>query len=217
MAVKSLTAAAVIAMMSAPALAQFSYLHDDGVSENGVGLTNGGTLGWMSVFSTDSSNNQITGVQVSWGSAAFPGDAGVIDGQSFDVYVFGDTDDDPTNGATLLAQQTAGVQGSVIDTDQFQNVPVSADITTPFFWIAASVTHGAGTFPAALDQTVPSNGRSWVALGAPSDPATFEGALDLDSIPGLGGVWLLRASAIPTPGAAAVLGVAGLAALRRRR
>jgi len=205
-----------VAFAAGSASAQFQFLHDDGTSDNAVGLTDGGLLGWMSVFETNE-NSQIQSIDLTFGSTSNPGSAGVSDGTPFNVFVFGDNDQDPTNGATLLDTSAGSVDGGSIDSDVFQSVPVNADVSGfDFFWAAAEVEHGAGTFPASLDQSQNSNGRSWAVVGSPGDDGARGGALEMDSI-GIPGVWLLRATGVPAPGSLALLGLGGIAAMRRRR
>ena len=95
------------------------------------------------------------------------------------------------------------------------------------FFVGAFITHAAGDFPAAIDQTSPSAFRSWIAGG---DPGTVDvnnmGAAALppaiiDTLaPTLAGNWLVRANgrAVPEPGTCGLLMVCGLAlGLIRRR
>ncbi|MCC6285391.1 MAG: PEP-CTERM sorting domain-containing protein [Phycisphaerales bacterium] len=226
-----LRSALIVAALAGAASAQFSsslpnntgggsvgpavstYLWDDGVSENSVGLTSGGSLAWWNGFNT-TANNQITSVEVTFGTAAFAGTSGLVGGEALEVAVWEDNDTNPTNGATLLATVFTTVNGANIDNDTFQSVAISATVGQPVFWIGVSLTHAAGTFPASLDASSPSLGRSWVNVGSAS--VDLGSALEMDSI-GIPGVWMLRATAVPAPAGLAVIGLGGLAIGRRRR
>lgn len=193
------------------------YQWDDGTSENSVGLTAGGTLWWINHFAVTGGLTQITGVSTCFGSPSFPGYAGVVPGQQFDVYVWGDDtgDADPTNGAgcVLLGTATGAALATSIDTDVLQTVPLGVDLTGyTNFYIGASVTHVAPSYPAPLDQTTPQH-HSWVGFGAPL-PTHLSGCINVDMY--FPGNWLLRADAVPEPASLALLGLGALALLRRR-
>jgi hypothetical protein len=192
------------------------YMLDDGSSENSIGLTAGGTFGFINHFAVQAGLEQLTGVSTAWGTPLFPGDSGVTPGQSFGVYVWVDDngDSDPTNGsgASLVAVAFGEVSAASIDSDVLQTVPVAFDLTGySNFYVGVEITHAAATFPAPLDQTA-SAGQSWVALGDPF-PGNLLGALNMDGI-GLPGNWLVRANAIPEPAGLALLALGLL--LRRR-
>lgn len=191
------------------------YQLDDGVSENSVGLTAGGTFLWFNQFNVQAGLDQITGISNSWGSASFPGSAGVSPGTPFTVSIWTDNNGNATpvdSGATLVAQANGVVQAGAIDTDAFQTTAIAANLTgVSSFYVGVTISHAAGTFPAALDQTLP-QGRSWVAI----DPVgNLNGSLNLVDV-GLAGNWLLRANAVPEPASLSLLALAALGLLRRR-
>lgn len=194
-----------------PALTNYQW--DDGVSDNSVGLTNGGQLAWWNGFNT-TTDNQITSVEVAFGTPIFAGTSGLVGGEALEVAIFEDNDVNPNNGATLLATVFTTVNGANIDNDTFQSIAIGATITQPVFWIGVSLTHPVGGFPASIDQSSPSLGRSWVNLGSAS--SALGTAFDVDAI-GFSGLWMLRATAVPAPAGLAVLGLGGLAMARRRR
>ncbi len=198
------------------------YQYDDGSTENAVGF--GGAVAelmWLHSFVTDPNFATITAVSTSFGSP-FVGNPGVVPGQPVDVYVYEDNDMDPTNGITLVGHGVAPIEAGSIDTDVLQKIVLDANVTigTSHFWVAALVHQEFG-FPAPLDQSQASNGRAWITGDTTGnfDPNNLNGnsfpPADEDVI--APGVWLLRANAIPAPGALALLGLAGLAARRRRR
>ena len=65
-------------------------------------------------------------------------------------------------------------------------------VTTPNFFVGFLITHNAGQFPAAFDETAPLPNRSWVAQT--SDINDLSGAITIESA-GLVGNWLIRAEA----------------------
>jgi len=205
-------------------IANNEYQIDDGHSENSVGLTAGGNLAWLNQFNVIGSNRLITGINLTWGTPSFPGASGVSVGTAFKVYVWRDGTANDTNpsDAVLLGQANGTVAAGTIDTDVFQTVALSVNIPAGFnsFYIGASVNQAAGTYPASLDQSS-SAGRSWVCGSGTQggfDPNNLGGGIGLfqmDSI-GLPGNWMLRANAVPEPATLSLLGLAGLALLRRR-
>ena len=215
------------AMASAMVIASYAtaafYQWDDGTSENSLGLTAGGEIAWMNVFEVDTVNGYLVqDIEVCFGSAAFPGGSGVVPGQDFGVYLWGDNDGDPTTGATLLAEVYDNALAGQIETDvllptDIPDINVSA---YDYIIVGASVHQAGGTFPAPMDDSNWAVGRSWVSGdGAGNwEPDGFVGdigTLDLVAI-GFNYVFMIRANAIPAPGALALLGLAGLVSRRRR-
>ena len=204
-----------VAGVASAARGQVQYAIDDGRSNDALGLSEGGTIGWMNNFVTNPVNPLVRSVDVTFGLPG--GDIGVAPGDSFQVFVFEDRGTllDPTDdGGNLVASATATADAIAIGQDIFQSVIVNAPVSSRNFWVAAQFTHDAGEFPAPIDEGVSSNGRSWVTL---ESPATGMGdAREMDAI-GFSGVFLLRPTVTPAPGGLALLGLGGLAATRRRR
>lgn len=198
-----------------------AYQHDDGSAENGIGFGADVTLLWMNAFQVSGGNNIITAIDLTFGTPDFPGGSGLFGGESFQVHVWQGT---PTGAHTLLASASANVDASAIDSNIFQSVAINAMIAGgdgADFFIGATIAQANGTFPAALDQTS-SALSSYAAATLTSFDLNNLGLADapptlLDTIPGLAGNFMLRAHAIPTPGALGLFGIAGLAAARRRR
>ena len=186
--------------------AAVTYSVDDGVSENAIGLTLGGNVWWANAFTVLAGGESINSVQVAFS----PGT--VTAGLPFQVMVYEDPDDDgdPSTGPLqLMALSNATIADATGGT--FQDIPVGPATVSGGFFIAALISHPAGEYPAALDQTA-SQGVSWIAgnSATPIDPASplvpvpDTGVLQIDSI-GFPGNWLLRAvggtaaPAIPVP------------------
>ena len=164
---------------NALASSPMSFILDDGVGENAVGLTGGAQFLWFNRFTPNSYNFPITidSVDVMYG---YPGSTGGINvGELVDIYLYEDEDGDPTNGATHRAslhnQEVQAVDGVTWSTYTFAT-PVTfngpGDILIAVVNRTAGVT--ASTFPAVIDQTPPSQQRSWIGFGAvPADPPVF--------------------------------------------
>ncbi len=186
-------------LLSTTALADDEYQYDDGLADGATGLTAGGTLGWMHVFETGAAN-VITGISTSFPPRQFER------GQEFSVYLYSDDDMDPLNGLTLLTSATAAAF-EVDDPRVLLKVDIDDTvIVTSHFWIMVVMDHPDGTLPASKDNSQDSDGRAWITgdTGFNFDPENLLNndvpTMELDSI-GLNGVWMLRANAVPAPGA----------------
>ena len=187
-------------LLSTTALADDdTYQYDDGLADGAAGLSDGGTLGWMHVFETGA-DNVITGISTQFSPRQFER------GQEFHVYLYSDDDMDPLNGLTLLTSATAAAFEDG-DPRVLQKVDIDDTVIgTSHFWIMAVIDHPEGFFPAAKDFSQDSEGRAWVTgdTGFNFDPENLLNndvpPMELDSI-GLNGVWMLRANAVPAPGA----------------
>ena len=174
--------------------APVSFVLDDGVGENSIGLTNGGQFLWLNRFTPAAAffPIQINQVQVMFN---YPGGtSGLNIGELVDIYLYADADGNPANGATfvasLLNQTVQAVNGTTWSVYNF-GAPVTFNGPGDILIAVVNRTAGiaAGTFPAALDQTA-SQGRSWIGLGTGATtnppvlpPATF-GTVDSFGFPG---------------------------------
>jgi uncharacterized protein (TIGR03382 family) len=200
-----------------------TYSWDDGTAENSVGLTNGGVIAGINAFAVTGGDNVITSVDVAWGTPLFAGLNGIVAGTPFNYYVWSSTGtNNPTGaGSTLLFSGTSTIDALNIDNNTFQSLAVpSIAISSAIFFVGVDIAHTAGQFPIAVDQTAPTfGGASWAAGGASFNPNAVGfgtgGALDISTL-SLGN-WMIRANAVPTPGALALLGMGGLVIGRRRR
>lgn len=200
-----------------------TYSLDDGTAENSVGLTNGGTIAGINFFAVSGGNNVITSVEVAWGSPAFPNAGPALIGLPFNYHVWANVGSgtNPSGpNSVLLYSGSSTIDALNVANNTFQSLAVpSIAIPGASFFVGVDVAHPAGTFPIAVDQNALINGVSWAAGGASFNPNAVgfgtAGALDLAGL-NLGN-WMIRASAVPTPGALALLGLGGIAAGRRRR
>ncbi len=179
-----------------------SLVLDDGSYENSIGL-NDGTFDyqflWFNRFTplpTEFPFN-LTQVQI-----LFSATSGVNVGDAIDLAIFQDADGDPLNGAEWLAsysvtaQVVDGVTWSIYDLPSPLLVSGPGDVLIGAInrYTVSGVT--APTFPAALDQSA-SQGRSWVAAWATTDPPVppllpADGLYGVVDDFGFPGNWLLR-------------------------
>jgi hypothetical protein len=186
------------------------YTIDDGVAENSVGLTGGGTMTWANRFTSLPGLGTITGINIAFGTPA------AMNGSAVTVGIWSDPNNDGSPADGVLLSSVVGVVSGAADTTP-ANVFVTFDIpdvSIPAgqnFFLGAVMVHANGQFPAAIDQTA-SQTRSWVGIGN-----GWTGTIGEIGSFGLPGNWQIRGNAIPGPGSIALLGLGGLVAARRRR
>ncbi|MFO7680897.1 MAG: choice-of-anchor J domain-containing protein, partial [Chloroflexota bacterium] len=183
------------ALTSSPA----SFILDDGVGDDAIGLTAGGQFVWLNRFTPGAFNFPITidQVDVMFG---YPGNTGGVNvGELVDIYLYEDADGNTANGATHVASLT-GQAVQAVDGTTWSTYTLATPVTFngPGDILIAVVNRtagvAAGTFPAVIDQTPPSQQRSWAGFGAvPGDPPVFPlptfGIIDSF---GIAGNWLVR-------------------------
>ena len=171
---------------------------DDGSWEGSVGFT-GEQFLWFNQFSLSAGAFELEEVSV-----LFPSGTGLVVGNAVQIAVWHDSDNDPTNGATLLTSLNSTIQS--VNGTTFSVYPVAPAIVTPSGGnllvgvINRYVVGGvpAATSPAAIDTTSPA-GRSWYATWTtdPPDPP----ALPSDDVtalidPFVAGNWMIRAGGL---------------------
>jgi MYXO-CTERM domain-containing protein len=202
------------------------YSIDDGTAENSIGIAAGHSGVWLNTFSLTGGDTVIDQISIAYGTpvAATPG---AINGQAVTILLYSDpTGGDPTDG-TLVWSLNTTIAGA--DTNSFQNYAVPNIAVGTNYAVGFLFNTAVAAFPAATDQTAPIfSGRSYAGFVQPFSPGINPANLAaipagqrgfIEALaPSLAGNWLIRANgAVPTPGAVSVLGLAGLAGLRRRR
>jgi hypothetical protein len=172
------SAAVLTGAIAIPASAQFSaanpirswtptgsylaatYQHDDGSSENALGLTAGGDMCWLHVFDTIPAANKIGQIEFTIGTPT--ANNAVLLGATAKACVWKDPNNDgnPTD-AMLIAGPVNHVVTSV-DQTVFMTVTTPPTTISGKFFIGIVITHPAGNFPASMDQSQMSLGRAWV-------------------------------------------------------
>src|SRR6476646_1003793 len=175
----------------------FTYMIDDGTAEDSIGLTAGGTFVSCNSFPVTGGNNVITSISIAWGTPLFPDPT--LNGLPYTAVLWSDPNGDgsPTD-AVVLAQVPGVIASAGTDTFITTAIPPTM-VTTANFFVGFLVTHVAGQFPAAFDESAPIPNRSWIDLT--SNINDLSGAAPIESF-GLVGNWLIRADGNtggPTP------------------
>jgi len=171
---------------------------DDGTAEDSIGLTSGGSFVACNSFPVSGGNNVITSISIAWGTPAFPDPT--LNGLAYTAVLWSDPNGDgsPTD-AVVLAMAPGVISQQGTDTFITTVIPPTMVTTTNFF-VGFLITHTAGQFPAAFDETAPTlPNRSWVAQTTSIND--LSGAITIESA-GLVGNWLIRADGNtggPTP------------------
>lgn len=152
----------------------YSLILDDGAGENAIGI--GDQWLWLNRFTPASDDFPISleRVEVMFGYSGATG--GVNVGELVDIYLYQDADGNPANGAdhvaSLTGQAVQSVNGS---TWSVFNLPSPVVFEGPGDVLIGVVNRTAGvtenTFPAVIDQSSPSQQRSWAGFGVvPGNP-----------------------------------------------
>ena len=185
-----------------------TYMIEDGTAEDSVGLTAGGSFIALNSFPVTGGNNIITSISIAWGTPAFPDPS--LDGLAYTAVLWSDPNGDGSpSDAVVLASAPGVISQQGTDTFITTTIPPTM-VTTPNFFVGFVITHAAGQFPAAFDETDPTfSNRSWVATtGNIND---LSGAFPIEEA-GLVGNWLIRAEGegggtpSPTPTATCTVG-----------
>jgi len=182
---------------------------DDGTSENSVGLTNGGAIGWLTGYGAIGQSTTVNTISTCYGTPLFPN---ALTPGPVTVAIWDDPNDDgdPSDGV-LLSSVTVPMAAGSINTDVFQQFTLPAPVSVSgVYFIGAVFTAPAGQYPAALDQSAGSGSicsmsPQWF-FGATSGTANLT-TLTANNIPpaaiagqGLPGNWLLRVGCVVNPG-----------------
>ncbi|RJP32533.1 MAG: hypothetical protein C4547_13705 [Phycisphaerales bacterium] len=182
------------------------YSHDDGSSEDAIGLTAGGVIAWLTRFEVTEGNQTINEIAVAFGTPGCTAPPCGENGRPFGAGIWSDPNQDgsPVDGAFLA--QTTGLQENV-DTDTFQRIAIPqtdlGEVGDFFFvvvWTRNETRGNPGDFPASLDRSNPEPGPiQWVTGGVaaqfdPDEFPTSAGWIQSSQLPAnLRGLWLVRA------------------------
>src|SRR5437764_7057590 len=175
----------------------FTYAIDDGTAEDSIGLTAGGTFVSCNSFPVTGGNNVITSISIAWGTPAFPDPS--LNGLPYTAVLWSDPNGDGSPTDAVVLAQVPGIIAAA-GTDTFITTPIPPTmVTTANFFVGFLITHTAGQFPAAFDESAPIPNRSWIDLT--SNINDLSGSAPIESF-GLVGNWLIRADGNtggPTP------------------
>src|SRR5690606_23322947 len=205
--------------------AQHEYAYDDGIANITVGpppsfsVYGDVAVLWGNYFYAEPGADILTEIHFGLGSLSAGG--------AVTIHIFDDADNDgdPRNASPVYSFATTGEELGF----GFNVVSIDPTQVSGGFFVAIEHTavydpaENSFTNPARLDPSVPGT-YSWLFYDSP-------GEMPYDNLAGAGfgvqmvsgvfvpipGAWAIRAVAVPAPGAAALLGVAGLAGVRRRR
>lgn len=175
---------------------------DDGTAEGVFGLSANSARPflWFNRFDGPGVSFFLQEIQVLFpqGTDADPGDA-------IELVVFVDDDDDPTNGATLIASIPETVQVADGDTWSVYSLATPAVIDAAATNVLVGVVgrfaaNGVAHDPAAFDNT--DSGRAWFALwtGDAPSPVSLPSDATMGTLASVGGgTWTIRAFGQPTP------------------
>ena len=164
------------------------YMWDDGASDNALGLTAGGAMGWWHCFEVIAGNETVSQVASTFGYPACTSPPCVAPGTPFSVGVWSDPNNDCNPGDGALLAHAASPDGVVDpDTDFFNRVAVPATNVGNAgdrFFVVTWLAHPQGKYPAPMDSSAPQLTRAWWngEVGGthnPTHPPTALGFRDL--------------------------------------
>jgi hypothetical protein len=169
-----------------------NYGWDDGLGETSIGFTGGAATNWVwaTRFIANPGCNEITSVQVAFGTAPA--------GTPVQVYVMSDPNSDGIPNDAVVLSTANGISANE-NTDTYNNYPVPSAFVSGSFFVAVRMNQPPGNFPARLDQTA-TNGQIWLTRGFTNNANPFtdpdaitENQLD-DPDPLFHGDWMIRAA-----------------------
>ena len=128
------------------------YIIDDGLGENSIGLTAGGTIIWANSFQVLAGFEQISEIRVAWGQVAA--------GRTGTLLIFSDPNNDgnmnDVTSTNLLFSGPVTSEGN--NTDDFFTYPtgnVCAGVANDWFFVGLCLHQFAGDYPSRIDQSSP--------------------------------------------------------------
>lgn len=187
------------------------YIMDDGTAEAAVEFP-GYNFAWLNNFTADPGEDLITNIAVSFGP-------GVTPGQSFEVFLWEDPDDngDLRWDAQLLARMPATAAAYAIGTNEFQIVDIPPTSVSNSFFVGVYTTENMGQRAAALDTNTVLH-KSWLSgvnSGTWNPEYPQNGiCMHVEDIYGQGS-FLVRANMVPEPASLLLMSLLGLTIRRR--
>ena len=213
-------AVAVSALMASSTASASFYIIGDGIAEATIGVTGSSASQavYLNTFSLSGGDTAINQVSIAFGTSS---ETNLI-GQSYTAVIYSDANGGTPWDGTLVWSSAGTITSLATFVDiAVPNVSVAGNFAVGFFFASPA---GINFFPAGLDTTAPVSNRSYAGFTAGtaidlnnlsgSIPAGQRGTIEAFGLPGN---WTITANGIPAPGAAALLGIAGVAGRRRRR
>ncbi len=197
-----IVACSMLAIMSAPALAQ----QVDYVLDTGVGTFNIGPAGfdanvtWLNVFDTVPGGELITEVSVSYGDIA--DNSGNLGSDAVTLAILNDpnNDQDPSDAVVLSTTQATWVDTGF---GEFVTYPVEPTVVDGVFFVAVVMDVIEGANPASADPNSPSAGSlSWLFYNPEpnlDDLGSSPFILHMSEGP-FPAAWMVRATGVPNAG-----------------
>ncbi len=185
---------------------------EDGTAEDSIGFGSPGTVAYANQFTIAAGGETITDINLMFGFSSL--------GVNHTVAIW--TTAGPLNNMTLASTPVTvpgGAEGTTISVD-IPDVSFSVGDVVYIGFLADG--NNQGSFFGAWDNQAPHSSASYIWGTASTGAFTVNNIGDASAIGeiggfGLGGDWIIRANAVPAPGALALLGLGGLVAARRRR
>jgi hypothetical protein len=170
-----------------------SYQIDDGTAEDSIGLTNGGTFAALNEFPVTAGCNMINAIEIAWGTPVNPDPT--LNGLPYTAVLWSDPNGDGNpHDAVVLASASGVIAQEGTNTFITTTIPPTL-VTTANFFVGFLITHNAGQFPAAYDESNPISGRSWVDQTSDINDLSQAILVETTGLPP--GNWLIRAVAQP--------------------
>ena len=205
--------------------AAFTYQYDDGTANVNIGPPSSFAqfpntdFMWGKFFEVQNGQNQITSVEVGFGSFSVePREVEIL------VYETGSSDFDPfTFSGGPLFSTVINATSDTLDTRTTITLPTPVEVDTGFFVAALIRDADPGNEAAARLDTDGSGENSWLVYFPEADTSDIGGSLGFAAEGNNSGVFIfpgnfvIRANAVPSPGAAGLIVIGAVAAGRRRR
>ena len=129
-----------------------------------IGQSPPGVFMWLNRFSPAPTDYPITlnTVQTAFNAKNTGGGMSTAIGDTFDVFIYQDNDNDPSNGATLVGSVLGQAITAPQDSLQTITIPGGLVLTGSGDILVALVTRQPSRFPASVDSGSPFAQRSWV-------------------------------------------------------